>query len=146
MPATSAAPTLFDELVDAVAAALPGVQVGHGWAGPETEGEGIWLGDVQATGGIATLKAGRRARDEVVVVTVHIQTFTQADASSDARAARARWYELFAGVENACADDAQLGGVGQWLQVVTHRCSIKPYSGGWAAAGEAVLQNTARLT
>lgn len=145
MPTTSAVPTVRSNLVAAMDAATT-VQVSHAWPGPAAEAEGIFLGTLEAEGGIASIKTGRQRRHERLRCEVICQTFTAAQTPADADDAEARVYVLLAVLEDVCANNPQLAGVGQWLEVVHHVLTVQPFERGWAARIVATVANTARLT
>jgi hypothetical protein len=145
MPTTSAVPTFRAALVAAIADATD-VQVSHAWPGPETEAEGIFLGDLEAEGGISAIGPPRMRRNEVLRTEVIVQTFSAAATAQDAADAETRVYELFAVVENVMANDPATGGAKQWGHVIAHRLSLGRFGHGWAARIVATVQNNARLT
>lgn len=152
MPTTSAVPTFRAAFVAAMAAAATDLQVTHGWAGEESEAEGVFLkGSVaepasEVESGTRSIKTGRQHRNETSRTVVVFQTYAAADLLDEAANAEARAYELFGLAEDVVATTPALGGTGQVCQFDGHTLTLRQFGRGWAARIEAVLSNTARLT
>lgn len=93
----------------------------------------------------ATLRAGRKTRNESFTLTVVFDTILA--ASTDPEEAEARVFEMFAALEDVIADDPSLGmehtlraGIGEWRVIADHA------ERGTAAHLEADVNVEARLT
>lgn len=148
MPTTSTVPALKAALVTAIRAQAGTVQVERRWPGPDTEAEGIYLGDVAGTSKLSALTAtGSRARRrEEYRVEIICQTFRSSDSPITADEAEDRVYELFAFVENAVAADPDVNATVEWGEVSAFEDTTVPFQAGWACRLTAQFSCTARLT
>lgn len=148
MPSSSTVPSFKAALVAALQAraGLAGVQVAYRWPGPETLPEGVYLGDVEGTGGIASLKAGRQHRQEAYTVSVICQTFSAAATPVDQDDSEARAFALMAEVEGALADDPKVSSTVDWSEAIGFTCESVPFEHGWATRISVAVRANARLT
>lgn len=106
--ATSTAPTVRAALIAALDArpGLNGVLVTHFWQGQADEQEAVYLGNTTLQNDWATLRAGRKTREETYQIGLHIRVFTPGfwDATNETRI-----FALIAEVENLVADDPAIG-------------------------------------
>jgi hypothetical protein len=115
MATTSTVPAARQALYTALVAALPSVQVSYSHPGEAVERDTVYLGDARGRHDPATIKAGRRTRDEQYTLDVWVESTAD---GPDAREAFERCFVLKAEVEDVLADDASLG-LGQpfWMLV-----------------------------
>ena len=108
MSTSSTIPTFKDTLVTVLGnrANLTGVQVTRGHPGNELESEAIIVGMARGRHEIATIEAGRQTRDETYTVEVIASVIS---STGTVKAAEDRAHALIAEVEEALADDPQLG-------------------------------------
>ena len=108
MAATSTAPVARLALFNLFAAApgLSGVQVSYSHPGDAMETDTVYLGDIRGRSAPATIKAGRRTRDESYTVDVWVETTVDGPS---AQGASERAWTLAAAVEDVVAADASLG-------------------------------------
>lgn len=167
MATSSTVPTVKARLVTLLTTALATsgptggpVQVAYAWTGGNMQSEAVFLGrrpsDAvsepfhQATGGsgIATLKAGRKLRNEDYPVELTIWTFRPDLTPADAATADARGFALLAEVEDVLADDPKLG-LGTaviYTELTSFEHSLFPWEGGWACVIVPTIQVRARLS
>lgn len=122
MATTSLIPATRNAIHAALLVSLAGggVQVSYSHPGDAVERETVYLGDATSSQRYATMKAGRRTRDEEFTIDVWIEVTTD---GPDARAASERAWVLVGAVEDILATDATLGlpapfwaGVGDTLE------------------------------
>lgn len=108
MATTSTVPTVRAQLVALLSArpALADVQIGYTHPGDALEHESMFLGDSRATVELATIRAGRRTRQESYVLDVWIEVNSDGPT---AQPATERAYTLLGELEGQLADDASLG-------------------------------------
>lgn len=107
MAATSLIPTVRVALFAVVVAGMPaGVQTAYSHPGDAMERETVYLGDASATHDLATIRSGRRTRDETITIDVWVETTAD---GPDAQAAAERAWVLIAALEEALTVDATLG-------------------------------------
>lgn len=131
MPTTST----FAAFKAALTAAVDGVadcQVSYRWPGPETEGEGIYLADVDGATDIDSIKEGRKFRIENYSVEFFCQSYTAAPTLADLAAADVRVAELYGFLEDVLADDPTVGGVVRWAYPSRWRTETKEFDRGLA--------------
>lgn len=167
MATTSTVPTVKARLVTLLTAALATsgptggqVQVSYAWKGSAMEEEAVFLGrrpsDVATeplyqavgNGGIATLKAGRKQRNEDYPVELTIWTFRPDLTPADSATADARAFALLAEVEDVLADDPKLG-LGTAVistELTSFEHSLFPFNHGWCAVIVPTIQVRARLS
>lgn len=118
---TVSAPTVRAALVTAMAArpALTGVLVTRIWQGDAEEQERIYLGNTSATYEYATLRAGRRTREEDYTIQVIIEVD---DPEEWGPASEDRAFVLAADVESMLSDDP---GVGLTASMPTLRAHVR---------------------
>lgn len=145
MPTTTTFPACKAALASLMDAATA-VQVARRWPGPTTEAEGIYLGDVRGRMDIDSVKEGRKYRIEEYTVEVICQAYRAALTPTDAAAADLRAGELFAVLENVCANDTTLGGVVRWAYPETFATELVVFERGLAVRLTAGVAVTAYLT
>lgn len=108
MATVSTIPTVRAQLVALLAArpGLAGVQVEYTHPGQELEGETIFLGDSRSAIALATVRAGRRTRQESYTLDVWVEV--NGDGPT-AQTASERAWTLVGEIEGQLADDASLG-------------------------------------
>lgn len=156
MSTTSTVPTVKATLVTLIDAALA-VPVTWAWPGPDAEHECVFLGPHPATADIrldlssqiATVKAGRKQRQEEYVVRVTVWSFRPELTTADAQTCETRAFELAAEVEDVLADNPRLGlaaGVIQYAEVDAVSSTLFPFNSGWATELAIDVRVRARLT
>lgn len=148
MPTTSSVPTARLALVNllTVAPALSGVQVGYSHPGDAVEVDSVYLGDVSGRQGPATMKAGRRTRDETYTVDVFVETTVDGPT---AQGASERAWLLATAVEDVVANDATLGLSAPFWAVVgdmSERVGFDEDRRGWASRIRIGVECRGRLT
>lgn len=123
----------------------------YAWPGPIVEKgsfEGVWVSGVpEWTRTIPSIKAGRKQRQERYVFTLALWVARPELGSDGAQATFERALTLFSVVEDALADDVQLGETSvQWMQADTSEVSLVPHETGWACLIETTVEGQARLT
>lgn len=150
LPTSSTVPAVKTALVSTLTARPTlSAQVSRRWPGPNTEHEGVYLGDVEGESRVSSLKPGRQRRQETYVLQVVCQTFHSAHTPLDAGDSEARAYALLAELEGALADDPRLGdaaGVSAVLEFGTWTEETVPFERGWATRITAGVRVSARLT
>lgn len=145
MSTTSTFPAAKAALVTLMDAATT-AQVAARWPGPRTEAEGIYLGDIRGRMDVDSIKEARKYRIEEYSVEVICQAWQAALTPTAAAAADLRASELFAVLENVCADDPTLGGVVKWALVETFETTTVEFQRGLAIRLTATVAVTAYLT
>lgn len=102
VPAARAA--LFTTLTTAFTGS--GVQVSYSHPGDAMERETVYLGDARGGHELATVRAGRRSRDQTFSIDVWVETTCE---GPDAQVASERAWELYGELEDIVANDASLG-------------------------------------
>lgn len=116
MATTSLIPTVRSTLVALLTTQLTGVQVAYSHPGDAVERETCYLGDASAQHDLATIRSGRRTRDE----TVNVDVFVEVTADGpDARAASERAWVLIGLFEEGLTADASLGLPAPFWAVIT---------------------------
>lgn len=108
MASRSTAPTFRSALLAALQAkpALAQVQVTYSHPGDTREDESIYLGEIRGDSNVATLRAGRKHREERYTLDVWIDV----DAvGPDAQTASERAWALYGELEDILADDPTVG-------------------------------------
>lgn len=111
---TSRAPQFKRDLLDAIKAKIPGVQVEYQWPGPNTRPEAIFLGNISGASSVPSMKSGRRSRDETYSVEVYVWVFRPDGTPLNGYDVEARAFELKAALDDVLADDPTFGGTVQW--------------------------------
>lgn len=146
MATSSTFPAFKAALVTALDA-VADCQVAYRWPGPDTADEGIYLADLEGSKDLATIKAGRKWRDETFRVEVICQSFSAARSLGDLAAADVRVAELEAFLDGVLADSPTLNVDGvQWSAVTSYRTETVPFERGLAIRLTATVSVTSRLT
>lgn len=162
MPSSSTLPAVKAQLVTLLSSALASsgvsggaVPVQYAWT-PDAEDEMVFLGRRDEDGptwvsrmthDIATIKAGRKHRDENYTVELTVWTYRPDVAPSEANEVDARAFELVEEVENVLADDPRLGLDSiQWAKVAEINAVGRAISGGWVVEAVISIEVRARLT
>lgn len=146
MATTSAIPLVKAKLKTLLAAALTGVQVSYSDPGDAQQLEAVFLGDSRSEQDIPVSRAGRRAREEVVVVDVHCNAVK---AGEDASNAEVRAFALAGEVEDVLADNATLDGlatVASKVRSIEALPFIHGETGFWACQVTLEVEVTTRLS
>ena len=108
MATRSTVPTVRAALVALLSArpALANVQVSYSHPGDALEHESIFLGDMRATAELATVRAGRRTRNESYTIDVWVEVNSDGPT---AQTCEERAWTLLGELEDQLADDATLG-------------------------------------
>jgi hypothetical protein len=106
MAATSTVPAVRARLVALLEAALPDAQISYGHPGDTMDRETIFLGQARGSHSLATVRSGRRTRDEEYTIDVWVATTAVGPTPQEASE---RAWTLAAELEDVCADDATLG-------------------------------------
>lgn len=162
MAGTSTVPTVKAQLVDVVTAALTGageveVPVTYAWPGKSTLPECVFLGPHPETADIrldrssqiATIKAGRKHRQENYTVRLTIWSFRPELEPADAQECEERAFELLAPIEDALAGDARIGlppATVQKAEIADTASTLFPFKSGWACELAIDIAVDARLT
>lgn len=156
MPTTSAIPAVKTQLVAVLGAraGLAGVSVSYSWPGtmmPQGGSaiEAIFLGSASSVEVIPAMKAGRKIRQETIDLDVVIWVIRPADGPDAASGSETRAYELMAELENALADDTQIGLSStalQWAEITGHHVDHAPAQKGWGTQIIAKVRCHSRLT
>lgn len=162
MSSSSTLPQVKAQLVTLLTTALATSGVGGGqvpvayaWS-PDAEDEMVFLGrrdedgptwTSRMTHDIATIKAGRKHRDENYTVELTVWTYRPDVAPADANEVDARAFELVEEVENVLADDPRLGLDSiLWAKVAEIVPTGRAHAGGWVVEAVVVIEVRARLT
>lgn len=154
MATTSTVPTALDELLADLTAAMTGpnagVNVWEAWPGPSATGEMVVLGEVTWDEyKIATIKAGRKYRDEEFAVAFQIAVFGAAGTTpANPKPERDRAFAILAACENVLANDPTLGAAGafQWLEIRPSSGQPVIYEKSWAWRIAGTFTGRARIT
>lgn len=128
------------------------VQVEAYWPGPETEGEGIYVGDWDAgtagSGQMAprSIKTGRQHREEIAESAWTIQDWRTAETLADLPAAKERVWELFGVIEDVIADDPTVDGTVAFFESYRYSMRQVQTGRGWALRMSLFITFHARLT
>lgn len=121
MATTSTVPTARAALVAALTTAVTPTQVAWSHPGDSREPESVYLGEARGSSEYATIRAGRKKRQERYGIDVIIDVATDGPDGQDASE---RAYELLGELEDLLADDPSLGlpppfwaGLGSWTEV-----------------------------
>jgi hypothetical protein len=121
-----------------------------GWPGPPGDGENERLyinGLVDWTQAIPNIKAGRVQRQETFTFELVLDVVAPELTSADLADAMARAFVLAAVVENALANDVQLGETGiQRFELTGREYAEEPYEKGWRVLITMSVEVHARLT
>lgn len=110
----SRVPQFKADLVEALRAEMPDVQVEYAWPGPTAKYECLFLGDVQGDSTIPVMKAGRKIRQENYTVEVIVWVHHNAATPLAAAKCEARAFELMSSVEDVLANNPQFSAVTQF--------------------------------
>lgn len=140
-----------DALVAALDTDTLSGRVHYAWPGPQVAKEwfeGLWLGDVKDwTQQFPNSRAGRKQRQEEFTIQAVIWVAKPDQDSTGAKATQDRALELLAVVENALADDVQVGSAAiQWGQVASMANEMTPLENGWGCMITVDITAHARLT
>jgi hypothetical protein len=147
---TSTAPVVLDALLESLGDALSPVRVFESWPGPEAAAEMLFFAETEwDVYEIATIKAGRKARQEDYSIKFSLWKVGD-DGTSPAspRASRERCYELFGLVEDVLAEDVTAGAGSesvQWITVEPDEAKPVKFEKGWAYALDGRFRVHARL-
>ena len=108
MGTTSSVPALLEAIHDALATALPLVQVSFGFPGDTIERECFWLAGAEGAYDIPNMRAGRKQRDETYEVKAFIDVLIPAGTQQEALN---KAYTHFAALEDLLANDPSIAGV-----------------------------------
>lgn len=106
MATTSTVPTARAALVTALTAALPETQIAWSHPGDAREPESIYLGEARIDSEVATIRAGRKKRQERYTIDVLIDVAADGPTGQDASE---RAFVLLGELEDILADDPSLG-------------------------------------
>lgn len=151
MPTTTTIGLARDALISAINTGDLQDKVFYAWPGPEiAKGywEAAWIDTVlEWTQQIPTLKTGRKQRQERYVFELVLWVAKPEVGSLGAKATFDRALELLAIVENALADDVQLGDTNiQWMAGISRTVDLIPHEKGWATQLVVRIEGNARLT
>lgn len=162
MATSSTVPTvkarLVTEFTTALATASPAggqVQVAYAWPGSNTQLEVVFLGyhpdlrdiRLEALSEIPTIKAGRKHRQETYTVPVTVWTFDPKYTADKAQQCEARAFALFDPLQDALADDPQIGlSAIQSAMLGDYAATLWPFNKGWACELVFEVNVAARLT
>lgn len=131
---TTTAPIIRAQLISLLAArpALTDVLVKHVWQGDAAEQEQIYLGNTSADLDFATIRAGRKKREEdyTIQVIIDVETPTDWGPASETRA-----FVLAGDVDNMLADDPAIGLAGTYPTLRMHVSHLEQSSGGLDPSG-----------
>lgn len=148
MATRSTAPTFRTALLAALQArpALSAVQTSYSHPGDPHEHEAVYLGEVRGASEVATIRAGRKARQERYTLDVWIDL----DAvGPDAQTASERAWALFGELEDILADDPTVGVAGVLWAVLgdyTETLMFDEARRGWGSLLRAGVDVEARLS
>lgn len=155
MSTSSTAPALIDATVTLMAAEmtellLTDVKTSQVWPGPDAQRRMFFLGETTwANYEIASIKAGRKQRDEAYEVEFEIWVLgDEGTTPSNPTATRTEAYAMLTGLENVGADDPNFGlalGQIQWAQVRPKKAGPRQFSKGWAYIITGAIVAHARL-
>lgn len=123
----------------------------YAWPGPEVakgQHEMLWVeGIPEWTQSIPNIKAGRKQRQERYVLELGLFVAKPEETAAGAQATFERALALLAVVENALADDVQLGeGSIQWMVLEGRNVELVPFEKGWGCQIMLQIEGNARLT
>lgn len=153
MPTSTTVPAVKAYLLSAIQTQVgPDIQVSNYWPGPDTAGQGIYLGEVNGVSSLANLGPTRSHRDESYIVQVKINDWKTGERpgvqdGSDVTAAEAWCFDRYADIDEALSVDRKMGG----LVISSNLASFgldqpRPYQTGWAVTLTAGIACAARLT
>jgi hypothetical protein len=151
MPTTSTFGVFRAALVTALDTGALSGKVHYAWPGPRiSEGahELLFFDEMPDWDQkIPNMKAGRKQRQETYQIE-GVLLVAQPDVGVDgARGCFERALVLAAVVENAVANDVQLGETGiQWGLLTKREAVLRPYENGWRAVIAMLFEGNARLT
>lgn len=120
--------------------------VGLWWPSDLTEGEGIYLADVERASGFASIKTGRAFRDEEYRVGFVCQSATVPPRKDDLTAAGSRCAELEGIVDSILADNPTASGLVVSAVVSGAAVTVAEFDRGVAVRSVGAITVTARLT
>lgn len=150
MSTTSTVPAVLDAFLAAINQQMAGVTAFESWPGPEATAEMVFLGEVTWDDyEIATIKAGRKQRDETWHVEFDLWVAGQGDTTpANPKPQRDRAFQILTAMENVLAVDPTAGsGFATVQHVQIHPENGKPirFEGGWAWAIKGHITTHARL-
>lgn len=150
MATASIAHTARAALVAAIDTGALADKVYYGWPGPEgdSQSELAWIdGIIDWTSPIATMKAGRRHRQEEFTMVLIVLTSASEEDSQGLDTVFQRLLVLVKVVEDALADDTTLGESAiQWAEITDIESTDQPYDKGWISRAVVQIRVHARLT
>lgn len=144
MALISTVPTVKDQLITVLRAraGLTGVQVERQWPGDTIKPEAIWLGKVDGAHVIATIKAGRKARDEEYRLEAIVSV-----VKNGVEAAEERAFVLLGEIESELADNPRIGLTSiNWATVADWEAITTRGPQGAVAEIRAFIEVSARLS
>lgn len=140
--------TLKQALRDALAArpGLSDAQVTYDFPTGEVTGKDIWLGNAESANAIPTMRAGTKKVDESVDLMVYVQVLMTDGQGQEAADLAAN--ELFSGVQQLFAENAQVHPSIKWAQITRWDHKTGSYEGNESAHGsrfEITVNAQARL-
>ena len=147
---TSSVPTVRAALIAALDArpGLDAVAVTHFWQGDANPQEAIYLGNTTLENDWATVRAGRKTRDELYRIQVHIRSLKPNDWGPTAET---RVFALLAEIEDLIANDPAIGLSATFptLRIIITEAVVTPVlldPGGIGAEAVVTLEARNRLT
>lgn len=147
MPTTSRAVEIKKRMIEILDAALT-VDVHYGPPGEGQSNSLVWFGNVSAESNLATIKTGRRTRNEELLVDCWIEV---SGDPGDSEGAETESVEIMAAVEDALANDPGLRGATgvdlvDWSRIASWEMRSGAESQGWAVEIEMKIYVHSRLT
>lgn len=126
---------------------LEGVQVTYGWPGNDLQHESVWVGATRGPVTIPTMRAGRKARDDLFTIDVHFMAGTP--GQPDAETADARVEELYTALEDVLATKNTLDDLDGILRAIQNGdvefADPQATDQGWVGFCTATVEIHARL-
>jgi hypothetical protein len=146
MPDVSTWPAFKAALVAKLETRLPSDRLGLWWPGDQTEGEGIYLADVEGAKELASIKTGRQRRNETYRVGFVCQSPTCAPNKADLTAAGVAVAAHEAIVDDELANDPRCGDTVQLAQVAGFESTVVRFERGVAVRLAGVITVSAHLS
>ncbi|MGH3942625.1 MAG: hypothetical protein ACRDTG_29180 [Pseudonocardiaceae bacterium] len=126
-------------------------KVHYAWPGPKAAKQAyelLWIDRIpQWSQAIPNIKAGRKQRQETYTFELVLWVAKPELTAAGARQTFDRAVELLTVVENALAEDVQLGQSAiQWMLLADREVDLVPYETGWGVQIMPRIQGNARLT
>lgn len=147
MATTSTVTTVKAQLVTSMKASTDMPDwVTYSWA-PWGDADQVFLGVVDGESNIATIKAGRKHRQETYTVDVVLRAIGQDKTPQSAQAVEERAFGYLAALEDILADDVQVDGLTsiQWARLFDFSSTLEPKDKGWGCQITCTVEVTARL-